>query len=207
MPDALAKLAELFARFPGIGPRQSRRFVYFLLAAPRGTRETLARLVLELGKAVAACAECGRYFAPGASRGARCAICADPSRDRSILMLVEKDIDLENIERSRAWSGAYFVLGGTVPLLEKNPAARIRSRELSTLVEARGKAGELREIVLALSLTAEGENTAEHLAELLAPYAEKYRLTLSALGRGLSTGSELEYADPDTIRNALKNRQ
>src|SRR3989344_8556955 len=201
---SLENLAELFNRFPGIGPRQSKRFVYFLLATPRGYREELARLLLELKNAATPCARCQRFFTAG--KGTRlCSICLDENRDPATLMIVEKDVDLETIERSHAYQGTYFVLGGTVPILEKNPADRIRLKELQKHLEERLQNG-LKELVLALSLTAEGEHTAEHVQEFLRPLAEK-GLKISMLGRGLSTGSELEYADPETIRNALKNRQ
>src|SRR3989344_4251281 len=198
----LEKLVELFARFPGIGPRQSKRFVSFLLSSPPSVREELARLVLELKKMVSVCAECRRFFTVNGNTQTLCSICSDLNRDTALLMVVEKDVDLENIERARAWNGKYFVLGGTVPVLEKNPHERVRSKLLQKLAESRAKEG-LAEVVLALSLTSEGENTAEFLHEFLSPLAGKYGFKLSALGRGLSTGSELEYSDPDTIKNAL----
>ena len=206
MQDTFAKLAELFARFPGIGPRQSKRFVYFLLASPSGVRDELVRLILELKKIVGVCGQCRRFFTLGANRAALCSICGDPKRDHALLMLVEKDVDLETVEKARSWNGTYFVLGGTVPILEKKPAAHVRLQQLEKLIGERGASGTLKEIVLALSLTTEGEYTAEYLEKELAPLAAKHGFKLSTLGRGLSTGSELEYADPETIKNALKNR-
>src|SRR3989338_5890883 len=205
--STLDKLAELFARFPGIGPRQSKRFVYYLLAAPIGVREELSRLVLALKKMVNVCSECQRFFTSNGNQQTLCSTCADPNRDNTLVMIVEKDVDLENIERAGAWSGKYFVLGGTIPILEKNPHERVRSKQIQKLIENRGKNNGLKEVVLALSLTSEGENTAEFLQSSLAPLSTAYGFKLSTLGRGLSTGSELEYSDPDTIRNALKNRQ
>ncbi len=201
----LNKLTELFGRFPGIGPRQAKRFVYFLLATPAGFREELARLLLELKSIVSQCAECYRFFSPYKAEKV-CALCADSNRDHSTLMIVEKDVDLENVERSRAWGGTYFVLGGTLPILEKKPAERIRVAELQKRLEARAKKG-FQELVLALSLTTEGEHTAAYLMENLEPLAQKYNFKITMLGRGLSTGIELEYSDSETIKNALKNRQ
>ena len=94
-----------------------------------------------------------------------------------------------------------------MPILEKTPDERIRSKKLLERVEADAQEKSLTEIILALSLTTEGENTMEYLAKLLEPLAKKYALKLSTLGRGLSTGTELEYSDADTIKNALSSRR
>ncbi len=209
--NTISRLIEHFSKFPGIGPRQSRRFVYFLLTRSNGFLEELAKLILELRNAVVMCASCKRFFTP--ERGAvACAICRDDSRDRSLLMVVEKDVDLENVERSKTFRGSYFVLGGTVPILEKNPESHVRIRDLKKLVEERyahapstDRQG-LTEIILAFSLNADGENTARYVAEEIAPAAAKCGARVTHLGRGLSTGSELEYLDPETLRSALLNR-
>jgi recombination protein RecR len=198
--DPIEELARAFARLPGIGPRQGKRFVYHLLGAQPAERERFATLVRELGASVRQCPECQRFFTGGAPLGT-CRACADASRDRALLMLVEKDQDLAAIERAGTWRGRYFVLGGTLTLSGKGA---IRERELLALVERRLADG-LAEIVLALSATTEGEHTADHVRLLLAPY--RNRLTISALGRGLATGSELEYADAETLRAALAGRK
>lgn len=203
--DTLEKLVEHFRKFPGIGPRQARRFVYFLLTRENGFLDELARLFKELKNAVALCPSCFRFFVPERAAAALCPRCADPARDPSLLMVVEKDVDAENVERSGAFTGHYFILGGNLPILEKNPEKRIRSRELIKIAEARAKKG-LREIVIATSLTPDGEHTAEYLMGMLSPLARARGITLTTLGRGLSTGSELEYSDPETIKSALKNR-
>lgn len=97
------------------------------------------------------------------------------------------------------------MLGGSVPILEKNPEKRIRQKELLEVVEKRSKDG-LKEIIIALNYNPEGENTLTYLSEILKPLADKNNLKISTLGRGLSTGTELEYSDTETIKNALKNR-
>ena len=203
--DTFNKLTELFSRFPGIGPRQAKRFVYFLLSTQPGYREELVRLLLDLKNVIAICDDCRRFFTANGKRNL-CPICVDSNRDHNALMVVEKDVDLENIERAKVWQGTYFVLGGSVPILEKKPEERIRLHEFQKLIDARSKKG-LEEIVLALSLTTEGENTTHYLLELLSPLVKKNGFKVSTLGRGLSTGLELEYSDSETIRNALKNRQ
>jgi len=132
-------------------------------------------------------------------------IARDKNRDRSLLMVVEKDNDLENIERSRCYTGHYFVLGGVLPFLEKDPNSKIRGRELLQVVAGRAK-GALKEVILALSTNPDGEHTTEYVKELLLPLVEEHKLKISILGRGLSTGAELEYSDSETIKNALVGR-
>jgi len=202
--SSIDKLTEAFRHFPGIGPRQAKRFVYYLLTKNREHLEELSNLILEIRRDIHVCSFCQRFF-NGRAQVPLCPICADQTRDRSLLMAVEKDIDLENIEKSDAYNGRYFVLGGTVPILEKEPERRVRSREFLATATREMGAGNLKEVILAMSVNAEGENTAEYLSGLLSPLREK-GLRISMLGRGLSTGSELEYVDSDTIKSALTHR-
>ena len=116
-------------------------------------------------------------------------------------MVIEKDQDLLAVERANAYRGRYFVLGGVITLSGKGV---IRERDLVRVVEARAKQG-LTEIVLALSATSEGEHTADRVRALLQPL--RGSLKISELGRGLATGSELEYADGPTLTSALHNRK
>ncbi len=198
MADRIDELASAFARLPGIGPRQGKRFVYYLLGAPAAERAKLAELVSSLGNDVHQCPECYRFF--NGSRASVCNYCTDRSRDDGLLMVVEKDQDLSAVERAGTYKGRYFVLGGVLTLSGKGV---IREKELVQAVEMRLARG-LKEIVLALSATSEGEHTADRVRELLSPLREHVRLSL--LGRGLATGSELEYSDAETLRAALSNR-
>jgi recombinational DNA repair protein RecR len=121
-------------------------------------------------------------------------------------MIVSHDVDFENIEKTHFYNGYYFILGGTIPILEKNPEKRIRQKELIENIEKKISNG-LSEIILALSYNPEGENTLTYLEQILKPITDKNNIKISTLGRGLSTGTELEYSDSDTIKNALRNRQ
>jgi recombination protein RecR len=121
-------------------------------------------------------------------------------------MIVARDIDLENIEKSHSFNGKYFVLGGTVPILDKNPEQRIHLKELLSAIENKAKK-DLKEIILGFSLNPESEYTADFIIQSLNPLITKYSLKISHLGRGLSTGTELEYSDADTIKSALENRK
>jgi recombination protein RecR len=205
--NAIERLAEKFKAFPGIGPRQAKRFVYFLLAKNSSFLDEFAELLREVKDAVARCQSCCRFFVRTSPEGSRCPTCADLERNTSTLMVVEKEVDFETIERSGAYRGRYFILGGTLPPLEKEPDRRIRARELEALVKARAKEGSLKEIIFALSATVEGDHTRRFLESRLRPLTEPAGVALSTLGRGLSTGLELEYSDAETLKNALANRK
>lgn len=197
--DRIDELASAFSRLPGIGPRQAKRFVFHLLAMPSHDRTKMAELITALGKDVRQCPECLRFF--NGTSAQLCLYCSDKTRDDTTLMLVEKDQDLSAVERAGTYRGRYFVLGGVLTLSGKGA---IREKELLKALERRSKKG-LSEIVLALSATSEGEHTADHVRELLLPYREGIKI--SVLGRGLATGSELEYSDAETLRAALTNRR
>ncbi|KKR46478.1 MAG: Recombination protein RecR, partial [Parcubacteria group bacterium GW2011_GWC1_40_13] len=136
-----------------------------------------------------------------------CEICGDKNRDKSKLMIVSRDIDLETVEKSGSYNGTYFVLGGSIPILDKNPENQIRLKRLVAFLDKKNYEKEnLSEIILGLNANPAGEHTAEFLKNTLSPFASKHNIKISTLGRGLSTGTELEYSDSETIKNALKNR-
>ena len=208
--NPIESLTALFERFPGIGPRQARRFVQYLLSTNPSVRSELAEHIRALGSTTSQCKECFRWFVRETEKTGLCSICGNTRRDKTILFVVEKDADIENVERS-GFKGLYFVLGGTIALASEEPEKHIRLRELLRRVEL--KAAEpsvthanLQEVILGLSATSEGDHTRLILGEKLRPIALGLNFKVSSLGRGLSTGSELEYADPDTIESALNSR-
>lgn len=156
----------------------------------------------ELGGSVIQCSQCMRYF--GSSRNAKtdiCGICSNPQRDDTQLSVVASDADLLAIERSGTFRGRYFVLGGTISLASEQMTG-LRVKELIKTIKARF---ELNEIILAFPANPEGDATAVRLKEEI--LAEYPLVAVTSLGRGLSTGSELEYADPETIKSALDSRR
>lgn len=197
--SSIDKLLEIFARLPGIGPRQAKRFVYFLLSRNGDYASELIRAIQGLKREIVQCKECMRFFPKSDSGQLTCSICSDLSRDKSMLMVVPRDIDFDAVDKAGNYNGYYFILGGVVPILEKEPERRIRIKEL----EARIKKNKfLKEIILAMNANLDGENTAEYIRQR----CQRPSLTISTLGRGLSTGSELEYADPETLKNAFLHR-
>jgi recombination protein RecR len=198
----IEKLAQYFQTFPGIGPRQARRFVYFLLRQDKPVVKEIADLIAKLQDKISECALCHRlYEADGYAEV--CDICSSQTRDTTLLMVVEKDADLETFEKSGIYKGRYFVLGGTLPLLESTPV-KLRTDALKRYVR---ESDGLREIILATGAHPEGEMTADHVRSLLEDAAKAKGITMTLLGRGLSTGTELEYSDKETLRNALINRR
>lgn len=204
--DPINRLAALFAEFPGIGARQSKRFVHFLLKRDRTYLNELARQIASLQEVIFECEGCHRYFMkkfPAAPL--KCVICQDEERDARTLMIVEKDSDLEALERSSIYKGRYFVLGGVLPILEKNPNARIRINALIDRITHEND--NLDEIILACAVTPESEHTAQFVEATISPLVNATMTKITHLGRGLSTGTELEYSDAETLRYALLGRK
>lgn len=203
--DNIKRLEEIFTKFPGIGPRQARRFVYHILSRPVSYINDFANLILDARKQSLECVSCRRLYISNRINGQKdlCNVCSDLSRDRNTLLIVARDSDFEAVEKSGAYRGVYFVLGGTIPILDKEPERRIRLELLLTKI---ADSNEIEEIILSLNTTPEGDNTADIIKDAIKKINLPKKVKLSILGRGLSTGAELEYVDGETIKNALKNR-
>ena len=190
----LDRLAEEFLKFPGIGPRQARRFAHFVVRQTKTAAERLTTAVERARARIMQCPSCNRF---AERNGDVCARCADAHRDASLLMVIERDEDADAVERTKQYQGRYVVLGGALPLKpDRNSHV---SKEIRKLVS---RADKHAEIIIATSATPEGDHTAREIEEALS--GSKIKVT--RLGRGLSTGSELEYIDEDTFAHALKNR-
>ena len=199
--ETLKKLQQLFKRFPGIGERQAMRFAYFLATADAEYTRDLLETMASIRKSVHRCMRC---FALSENiQAGLCPVCNDPKRDKSMLLVVEKDADRDRFIQSRTYTGTYFVLGGLAPAIERDAASHIRLAELARLAEKESKEN-LKEIILALSATPDGDRT----EALVFTQLENAGITIpvSVLGKGLSTGTEIEYSDADTLSNALKSR-
>jgi len=204
MSAVLHELTELLRELPGIGPRQARRLALWLVRKDSTWVSRLARTLVDARKGVQGCSLCMRLFEPGRAGITACALCENDTREVGTLMVVEKDVDVENIERTGAYKGLYFVLGGTASLVDKDPERFVRIKELIARLSHAKKP--VQEIILALSATTEGEDTEAYVRERIAPVIEKNAVRVSVLGRGLSTGTELEYVDADTMKSALTGR-
>ncbi len=203
--NTIDKLTEIFARFPGIGQRQARRFVYYLLSRNSSSIKELQDLLGNLHTEISVCKSCFRHFDNTYNKSERCDICSSSSRSQESLAIVSKDTDIEPVERSGTFSGNYFVIGGTIPILEQEPEKKIRIRELEKQLEEKVKKG-LSEVILAMNWNPEGEYTAEYIEKRIKSNPNTTAIRITHLGKGLSMGTELEYADPDTLKNAFRYR-
>jgi recombination protein RecR len=191
------ELAELFRQFPGIGPRQAKRFVFFLLRKNKSYTEKLISEIQNLKTLTKHCPQCNRFFS---SNSQLCDICRNEKRDASLLMIVSKDTDLETIEKTHTYEGLYFVLGTTLGLMEKDLEKYIETHSLIALINTKKP----EEIIISLPVNPEGDHTAYLVKNFILKHKPEIKITM--LGRGISTGVEIEYVDTETIKNALKNR-
>lgn len=203
-------LTELFSKFPGIGLRQARRFVYFLMYQDQQTVDDFITSINRLRSQVRQCRRCFRFFQIlNGANSPDCLSCSDSHTDRTMLLIVEKDTDAECMEKSGMYSGTYFVLGGTLSPLKEKGEKVIRTRVKTLLYEVKRRANEegFLEIIIGLSADPAGEYTVQELKKLLDPICSKNDVKISVLGKGLSTGAEIEYLDDATLKNALTNRK
>lgn len=203
-PAPLQTLIDYFLKFPGIGPKQATRFAFFLLGEKNEYRKNLASAIAELREKVGICKQCYRSSMQP-NQDSLCGYCKDKKRDAATVMVVEKETDMENVEKTRQYNGLYHILGGTISPLEASSPEKLHLKELFARVKTIAESGKSCEVILATNATTEGDATALYIQRILEPLGEKVKIT--RLGRGLTTGSELEYSDPQTIANALTNRR
>lgn len=206
-PKPIQKLIDLFSRFPGIGPRQAARFVFYLLKE-NGTTLELTSALEELEGKIKFCGQCFHTVETETIGSTLCAICKNPKRDAAQVAVVEKESDLHNLEKTGAYHGHYHVLSGLISPLDENSSRGLHLKELYERVKNRLEKDGRCELILATNPTTEGDTTAFYLERVVNPLKQTHAgLTVSRLGRGLSLGSELEYADEVTLKNALNNRK
>ncbi len=201
------RLTELFMRFPGIGPKQAKRFVYFLWGERAEYKLDLIKMLEELEYTGKQCEQCFRYYGDKrAQETSLCDICASSTREKNMLMIVEKELDLDAIEKTGSYNGLYFILGGLVPPLTEKPSEIIRIRELVSHIHTGIKDQSIQEIIFALPVTDYGDTTTEYVEKTVCQIVGIDSVKLSHLARGLSSGLEIEYIDKDTFKQALLRR-
>jgi recombination protein RecR len=198
LPQPIRNLIAIFARVPSIGPRQATRMVFHLLGRGNAGIAEVALAVQALD-AVKYCERC--YFIHDEA-GPLCSICANPNRLGTTLLVVEKETDILSIENTGKYTGKYFIIGPVPKTGALEPWQRARLEALKKIIAAENQTGRVQEIILGFNPTSAGDFNAATLARELTPYAAK----LTRLGRGLPTGGEIEFADDQTLENALSGR-
>ena len=206
-PKPIQNLIELFTKLPGIGPRQASRFVFYLIKENGDILKDIIQALSELKAKVEFCGQCFRSMEKNGEKNL-CSLCRSNSRESHVIAVVEKESDMQNLERTGAFQGLYHVLGGVLSPLDQDSPKKIHLRDLyervKKILEVRKKC----EIILATNPTTEGDTTALYIEKILEPLKiEKAELKISRLGRGLSLGSELEHVDEITLKQAFLHRR
>lgn len=210
--SSIQKLTELFSKFPTIGPRTASRFVFYLIKLPQDNFDELIQSLLDLKKNIKTCSFCFDHFEN--SDGNLCPICQNPSRNRKILSIVEKESDLIAIENTKRYNGLYFILNGSLSSLKKDQIDKLRVDELERRIKNPSdfilNSPDLEEIIIATNPTIEGEATALFLQRRFKEIEMPDKKTfpkISKLAKGLPIGGELEYADDETLGSAFEGRK
>ncbi|MBI3485564.1 recombination protein RecR [Candidatus Daviesbacteria bacterium] len=193
IPKVVKDLIEAFERLPGIGPKTAQRLTYYLLHAPKEEAKALAEAAIALKEKTVICSVCFNI-----SEKDPCEIDTDPSRDKSVIAIVEDPLDVLALERAN-FKGLYHVLHGAISPLENIGPEELHIRDLLP----RLKDGVVKELILATNPTMEGEATAMYIDRLIRPLGIK----VTRIARGLPVGGDLEYADETTLSRALEGRK
>ena len=190
----ISRLIQEFNKLPGIGPKSAQRLAYHLLQSPPEKARDLADAIIAIKESLKLCSTCLNITDTDP-----CSICADDSRDRTRICVVEEPIDIMHLERTKKYHGLYHVLHGVI-----SPGDGIKPEDLHIreLVD-RLSGGSVVEVILATNPNAEGEATSLYIQRLISPLGIK----VTRLARGLPFGGDLEYADDVTLSRALEGRQ
>jgi len=191
--ESLAKMIEELQKLPGIGPKSAQRLAFFLLGSSRKSIDELVTSIVQAKERLRYCSVCFNITDVDP-----CRICSDTSRRDDIVCVVADPKDLVAIERSGVYNGKYHVLGGVISPLDGIEPDSLRIKELLKQI---GK-NLIKEVVLAISPTTEGEATNIYLTRLLKPLGVK----LTRIAYGLPIGADMDYADPATLSKALEGR-
>lgn len=189
----LSKLVEQFERLPGIGQKTAQRLSYYILNLPKCEAEKFSNAILEAHEKIHYCKSCCNLTDQEV-----CSICKNPSRDRSIICVVEEPKDVMAFERTQEFNAMYHVLNGVISPLSSVGPDQIRIKELLSRVNS----GEIKEVIMATNPTVEGEATAMYISKLLKPLGIK----VTRLAYGIPVGGDLEYADEITLSRAIEGR-
>ena len=192
--NSLKQLIEELCRLPGVGARSAERIALYLLDAPNEKALNLAQAIRKLKASIRHCSVCFNL-----TEKELCSICSDGARDRSVICVVELHKDVMRIESTGAYKGLYHVLGGHIAPLDGIGPDKLNIDSLSRRARHSG----VKEIILSMNPTVEGDGTALHIGSLL----ESSGIKITRLARGLASGASLEFSNKDTIAEAITGRQ
>ncbi len=193
IPTNIQRVIEEFSKLPGIGPKSAERLAFYMLRKPDEEVERFGEAFINLKKGIKYCENCKNLTTEEI-----CSICSDTGRDKSLVCIVESPLDLMALEKANEYKGLYHVLHGII-----SPVDGIGPDEL-TIAELvdRAKSGEIKEMIIALNPSIEGEATAAYIMRYIKPLEIK----VTRIARGIPVGGNLEYADSQTLKRALEGR-
>jgi recombination protein RecR len=196
LPKSVQNLIDELAKLPGIGPKSAGRIVFYLIKNPELTK-TLSETIAKIKEQQKYCSLCFNI-----TDRDPCEICADEKRDRKTICVVEQPLDLVAIEKTGKYKGLYHVLRGAISLMDGFKPEDLTIKELLDRI----KKGGVTEVILATNPNTEGETTALFIAEKIKKLLPN-KIKITRIGRGLSTGADIEYADEITLSEALEGRR
>jgi len=192
---SLEKIIALFRRFPGVGPKQAERFALYIVQTPDGQIEELVEGLRAVKNSVRRCAECANY-----AEEELCPVCADRSRDRSVICVVSQPQDVAAIEKTKTFNGVYHVLHGAISPMDGVNSEGLKLGEL--LRRVRASDGAVNELIIATNPDTEGETTAVYLTRMLKDSIP----SITRIACGVPLGGDINYMDEVTLGHALKGR-
>ena len=181
------------SRLPGIGRKTAQRLTFWILKMKKQDAERLAKTILEVKEKVVRCSICSNI-----TETDPCHVCSDPKRDRSVICVVEEANDILALEKSGAYRGLYHVLQGALSPLDGVGPDQLKFKELLSRLK-----DDIKEVIIATNPNVEGEATAVYISRLIKPL----KIKVTRIARGLPIGSDIEYADQNTLSKALQGRQ
>lgn len=199
VPKPLKDLTESFEKLPGIGPKSAQRLTYYLLHVPQAQLEDFADALTNLKKNTVLCSVCKNV-----AEADPCPICAEKGRDFSVILVVEQPLDILAFERTRKFEGLYHVLHGAISPLDNIGPDELYMDDLFKRLK-NGHSGVVEEIIVATNPTMEGDATAMYIKKEVEKISSEINVT--RLGMGVPTGADLEYADENTLSQAISGRR
>lgn len=197
IPQPLKRFVEIFQTLPGIGPRQAVRLAFYFVSRGQGFQSEVANAISDFQK-IKICKNC---FYIHENANGLCNYCTDPSRDQKIIAIVEKETDILSLENTGKFKGRYLILGDIRKKGVLESEQKLRLKSLIGWIK-KEKEGHVKEIIVAISPTLEGDMIANMIAAEVRTYADK----VTRLGRGIPTGGEIEFADEETLGSAIERR-